>query len=340
MDKKDSSLGFFQKWVSSLATHYEGVDVICLKEGEYNPPINVRVHSLGKESVTGYRKVARFKYIIRFYRILWKLRNDYDLVFIHMNQEYILLGGIFWKFFGKKVYMWRNHYDGSIFTNIAASFCEKVFCTSRFSYTARYKKTVLMPVGVDIDSARMDVDIKRTPKSILFLGRLDESKRPDVLIDALGILAKEGVSFTATFVGGPSKSDSDYPAQLKTQADKLGILNRVNFVGAVPNTETYQYYRCADIFVNCSKSGMFDKTIFKAVACGCLVLATSADFGDLAGKEFLFEKNDEKDLARKLGDFTTIPNSEHSRLTEKLSNCIKKHSLPVLINRLTLEMKK
>jgi len=182
MDKKDSALGFFQKWVASLAPHYEGVEVICLKEGDHSLPSNVRVHSLGKETSAGLRFMKRFRYVIRFYSLIWNLRKNYDIVFVHMNQEYILLGGFLWKLFSKKIFMWRNHYDGSILTDIAATFCEKVFCTSKFSYTARYKKTVLMPVGVDEESAHMDESIARTPRSILFLGGSMNQRDPMCLL--------------------------------------------------------------------------------------------------------------------------------------------------------------
>lgn len=334
IDKKDSALGFFHKWVLSLSTQFEHVEVICLKKGEYNFPPNVSVSSLGKE--LGNR--SRIQYILRFYRLIWNLKRKYDGVFIHMNQEYILLGGLIWAILGKKVFMWRNHYGGSFLTDIAAAFCNKVFCTSKFSYTAKYKKTVLMPVGVDVDSCKMDVSIDRIPRSVLFLGRLDESKRPHLLIEALGIIAKQGIKFNATFVGGPSKTDSGYPIRLEKQVEELGIRDKVKFVGAVPNTETFRYYRSHDVFVNCSKSGMFDKTIFKSVACGCLTIATSRDFGDLVGDEFIFADNDSKALAEKLKRFLTVSFQERAQFMETLASCIKNHSLEALVIKLKEEI--
>ncbi|MDO8604232.1 MAG: glycosyltransferase family 4 protein [bacterium] len=334
MDRKESALGFFQKWVISLAPHYGSIEVICLKEGEHTLPANARVHSLGKENISGPAFLRRLRYVVRFYQLVWSLRKDYDAVFVHMNQEYILLAGIFWKLFGKKVYMWRNHYEGSFLTNIAAMFCNRIFCTSKYSYTARLKKTVLMSVGVDVESAHMDEPILRIPRSILFLGRLDESKRPDVLIDALGILKNEGIDFTASFVGGPSKEDSDYPAVLRAQVEKLGIADRITFVGAVPNTETYRYYRSSENFVNCSRSGMLDKTIFKAAVCGCLVLATSRDFAELVGEKYIFEENNPEMLAKKLDIFLSATKEERVQLHNALSESIKKHSLPVLVENL------
>ncbi len=339
IDKPDSSLGFFHKWVLLLSEKYQETNVICLKSGEYVFPKNVFVHSLGKESATGSTFFKRFRYISRFYKLIWSLRRQYDTVLVHMNQEYVLLGGLFWMMLGKKIFLWRNHYDGSILTDIAAAFCKTVFCTSRFSYTAKYKKTIIMPVGVDVDSCKMDEPIDRIPRSILFLGRLDESKRPDVLLNALGILAQKNISFTATFVGGPSKSSAEYPEALRTQAEVLHIADRVTFVGAVPNTETYKYYRSHDIFVNCSRSGMLDKTIFKASACGCLVLVTSRDFADFVGQRFIFPENDSTALSEKLAEFLAISGEERDKLTAQLAGFIKSHNLPVLVDRLAEEIK-
>ena len=333
MDQKDSSLGFFQKWVAMLASKFEHIEVVFLKEGEHHMPANVSVHSLGKEFGRN-----RFKYILLFYYFIIKYSRNYDAVFVHMNQEYVLLGGLLWKILGKKVFMWRNHYAGSIFTDIAVAFCDKVFCTSRFSYTARFKKTVLMPVGVDEQSVHLDEHIDRIPRSILFLGRLDISKRPDLLLEALGILAKQGIEFTATFAGGPSDKNSEYPAKLHAQAEALNITDRIVFVGAVPNTETYRYYRAADIFVNCSKSGMFDKTIFKAIACGCLVLATSRDFADLVGQEFVFPEHDAMALAAKLKEFLALSPADRAQLLGILASSVTRHRLPVLVERLAEEM--
>lgn len=338
MDKEDSTLGFFQKWASLLGGQFDVVNVVCLKEGKHTLPDNVHVHSLGKESARGGGLIQRLRYAFRFYSFAWKLRHEYDAVFVHMNQEYILLGGILWKILGKKIFMWRNHYDGSLLTDIAALFCTKVFCTSKFSYTAKYKKTVLMPVGVDQESAHMDEVVERKPNSILFLGRLDISKRPHILIDALGLLAKKGIQFSATFVGGPSKDDVRYPEELRAQVAQLGISDRVTFTGAVSNTETYRYYRSHEIFVNCSRSGMLDKTMFKAVACGCLVLVTSKDFADMAGSEFSFMDDDREGLAVKLEEFLSLDTLRRDHMTETLTSVIKSHSLPVLVERLKQEI--
>ena len=293
VDTEDPILGFFVRWIEEFAKHVERIEVICLKEGKHAFPENVRVHSLGKE-----RGVSRIGYLFDFYRFIWLLRREYDAVFVHMNQEYVLLGGWFWRLLGKRVYLWRNHYAGSWLTDIAAVFCKKVFCTSKRSYTARYKKTILMPVGVDTERFSPDERIARKPRSILFLARMSPSKRPEMLIDALAELARSGADFTATLVGSPLPQDEAYYESLKGKVRELELADRVAFLPGIPNNQTPDLYRAHQIFVNTSPSGMLDKTIFEAAASGCIVLAASTDFADAAGEDSQF--NSAAELAARL----------------------------------------
>lgn len=119
----------------------------------------------------------------------------------------------------------------------------------------------------------------------------------------------------------------------------LKIQDKVVFVGSVPNTETFRFYRSHEIFVNCSKSGMFDKTILKACASGCLVLATSKDFESLVGSEFSFPDDDYNELANKLIEFLSMDLSEKEKLVATFQSVIKNHSLPVLVEKLVRHIK-
>jgi glycosyltransferase involved in cell wall biosynthesis len=334
VSRKDSTLGFFHRWIEEISKKFEKVTVICLEKGENQLSPSIKILSLGKEG-----GVSRLKYIINFYKYIWRERENYDAVFVHMNQEYLLLGGWFWKLLGKKVFMWRNHYAGSFPTRIAGMFCKEVFYTSKFSYTARFKNSVMMPVGVDESSLMTDTKIERIPKSILFLGRLDSSKKPEILLKALGIVSSKGLNFSVSFVGGTSDPNSKYPEELANLAKTLKIQDRITFVGPVPNTETFKFYRSHEIFVNCSRSGMFDKTILKACASGCLVLATSKDFESLVGSEFSFPDDDYNELANRLTKFLSMSLAEKEKLITKLQSIIKNHSLPTLIEKLAEHIK-
>jgi glycosyltransferase involved in cell wall biosynthesis len=337
VDTEDPVLGFFTQWIEEFSKHEEYIEVICLKEGKYSFPSNVSVHSLGKEHNL---PTSRFTYTLRFLRLAWRLHNEYDTVFVHMNQEYVLIAGWLWKLLGKRVYMWRNHYAGSWLTDTAAGFCVKVFCTSKHSYTAKYKKTVLMPVGVSIERFSPDSRVVRRPHSILYLGRISPSKRPEVLINALAKSAKKGTIFNASFYGSPLPQDAVYYEGLKTKLRSLGLGASVSFHPGVPNVQTPDIYRAYEIFVNLSPSGMLDKTIFEAIACGCLALFSSADMAEIVGSEFAYADGNADDLARHLAKALALSETERTACVKEFqAKAIDAHALPVLVERLYEQMK-
>ena len=151
VDKNDPILGFFHRWIEEFAKYCEKITVICLQKGEYNLPENVKVLSLGKEEISQKLKVYKVKskllFIFNFYKYIWHERKNYDTIFVHMNQEYVLLGGIFWKLFGKKIYMWRNHAKGGWLTRLAIFFQTKYFALRRNLSLQDLKKQKLCLLG-------------------------------------------------------------------------------------------------------------------------------------------------------------------------------------------------
>lgn len=331
IDTEDPVLGFFHQWIAALAGRVERIEAVCLREGKHALPESVSVHSLGKE----HGRKSRMLYALRFLMLAWKLRKRYDAVFVHMNEEYVLLAGWFWRLSGKRVYMWRNHYAGSWRTKLAALFCTKVFCTSKHSYTARFRRTVLMPVGVDAERF-LKQDPKPEPRSILFLARMSPSKRPDLVLDALGELLARGESFTADFVGSPLPVDERYYQSLKLRAEELGLHDRVRFLSGVPHTSTPTLFASHEYFINASPSGMFDKTIFEAAASGSIVLAASDDFRDAAGDDYHFE--DAASLCDRLIVLMAEETDDRIRRRIQLQALARGESLQTLADQLAIEL--
>ncbi|MBU6323774.1 glycosyltransferase [Patescibacteria group bacterium] len=82
-----------------------------------------------------------------------------------------------------------------------------------------------------------------------------------------------------------------------------------------------------EIFVNTSPSGMFDKTLFEAGACGCTVLSSSKDFAALADPDTYFETPEQ--LAARL-------KTSLEKGTERpLENIVREHSLEALAKTLS-----
>lgn len=331
VDEKDLYLSFFTGWLKAFSTKFESIEVICLKEGEHSLPQNVRVHSLGKE-----HGVGRLEYVIRFYRHIWSLRGEYDAVFVHMNQEYVLLGGLLFALFGKPLFLWRNHYAGSIWTDVAAQFCKKVFYTSKSSYTAKYAHAVRMPVGVDIERFS-ETGSTPTPRSILFFARFAPSKRPDKFVQALALLKQRGVAFSASVVGSALPQDQEYQQRVKIQAHDHG-LDDVVFSAGVPFADAPRVYAAHDIFVDLGSSGMYNKMLFEAAASGCIVLAASRDFQDEMGAEFGFNEDDPNELAGRLESVLAFTQAERVAVCSRLREYTARNSLATLRDTLAREL--
>ncbi len=334
MNEKDAVLGFFTGWVNSFAKKFDSIMVICLETGEYIPPSNVKVLSLGKEEGK-----SRFVYLFRFYKYIISERKNYDAVFVHMNQEYVILGWKTWFLFRKNIYMWRNHHAGNITTNLAAFFCKKIFCTSKYSYTARFKKTVLMPIGVDLALFKENREIMRKKNSILFLARMAPVKKPDILLAALQKLHERNIPFTATFCGDALPKDKEFYESLMQKAKDYEISQYVEWKKGIPNSETPTLYNAHEIFVNLSSSGMYDKTIVESAACGTLTLASNKNLLGEISESLIFSENDIEDLALKIENIIKASDDEKQEMKRSLKDFTLKNSLENLAEKLKAEIK-
>lgn len=344
IDKDDPILGFFHEWVDRLSKNFSQVSVICLEKGKFDLPQKVRVFSLGKEvkyesRIMNYELCKKIKYILNFFRFSFFSSLNYDVVFVHMNQEYVLLGGIFWKILGKKIYFWRNHPNGNWLTQMAAWLSNKVFCTSKFAYVAKYKKTEIMPVGIDTNKFIKFESLKvyKVKNSILFLGRMSPIKKPDLLVEALNILNKKGIDFISSFYGDPLPKDQNYYDSLKNKVREFGLQNKVNFYKGVPNHEAPEVYNQHEIFVNLTPTGSFDKTILEAAACGCVLVLANQSLADEIDGRMMAKDGTPNDIAERINFWLNVGNEERKNASEKVQKYVlDSHSLDILIKKFIL----
>ena len=87
------------------------------------------------------------------------------------------------------------------------------------------------------------------PLRILCVGRAVEKKGHDVMLDALARLPAD-LNWRLWHIGGGELRD-----KLKAQAQRLGIADRVEWLGALPQDDVRARYREADLFVLASRIG-------------------------------------------------------------------------------------
>jgi glycosyltransferase involved in cell wall biosynthesis len=255
------------------------------------------------------------------------LRGNYDAVFVHMNEEYVLLAGLVWKLMGKRVYLWRNHYAGSWRTRLAGALATKVFYTSPDSYTASFKNAVSMPVGIDTELFRPGMAPKRG--TALSLGRIAPSKRLEIFVDAM----RECSDLTGDIYGEALPKNRAYREKLQTSAPA-----NVAFYGGVPPAETPALYDSHKYFVNCSPDGMFDKTIFEALAAGALAVSSNRNLRDAIDPRLSFDGT-VAGLVQTLRRLENLSASDTEALRQEGRSYVETtHSLRVWRDRLLQEM--
>src|SRR3989344_1061151 len=328
VDKEDNILGVYHQWIEELAVKMEKLTVVCLYRGRVELPSNLRVYSLGKERIA-----SRFLYLIKFYFYLWKSCGEYDAVFVHMNPEYILLGGAFWKLFRKKIFLWYNHPLGNWRVWLAAKFCQKVFCTSPFAFAANLEHSQIMPVGIDIKKFR-NLEVKKSKNSILYLGRISPIKNIEYLIKAAKILKDRGIDFSLKIIGSPARpEDFTYEKQIRELASNLGGV--ISFSSAVPNYEAAEIYNNYEIAVNLTDTGSFDKAMFEAMACETLVMVSNKALQGVLPVEFIFLEKNSRDLADKLSIILTMPQDKKAEYSQQFRDyVVQNHSLKILLDKL------
>jgi len=103
---------------------------------------------------------------------------------------------------------------------------------------------------------------------VLSVNRLSEEKRIDVLIDAAAKMSTDAhIAITST---GPSE------AALRRQVERLGLEDRVTFLGFMRDVDLVSLYRLADVFVIPSEADLQSLTTMEAMACGLPILAANA----------------------------------------------------------------
>jgi D-inositol-3-phosphate glycosyltransferase len=139
--------------------------------------------------------------------------------------------------------------------------------------------SIFQPGGAQAKrEARSQLGIDGDAILLLFVGRVQPLKGPDVVLKAAGKLIEANPELRRTLrvvlVGGPSgrhqRADPDGMCEL---AAHLGISDLVRFEPPCPQAELAQWYRAATVVLTPSHSESFGLVALEAQACGTPVVA-------------------------------------------------------------------
>ena len=109
---------------------------------------------------------------------------------------------------------------------------------------------------------------------VVSVGRLVSIKKQDILIQAISILAKQGLDLDLILVGGPAEDSNPYYRKLKQQIAELELSDRVQFTGYVK--EPYGIITKSKASVLCCSTEGFGYVVPEAMACGTPVIVADA----------------------------------------------------------------
>ena len=289
-------------------------------------------------------------------------KADPDIIHVHSpvvlgNIAQILAGGL------RKPVIATNHYlpinlsrsltaDPLIckpFSNITYSYlvhfcnrCEYVTAPTATALKLLYEHGLRAPAqvisnGIDLkkfspgkrdEHLRQRFDLPEGRPLALHVNRLSYEKRVDVLLDAAAKMSSNG--FIAIVSSGPAE------AELRAQAERLNLGDRVKFLGFVRDADLLGLRRLSDVFVIPSEAELQSLSTMEAMACGLPVIAANSyALPELAHHEengFVFEPGNSDELASYLDTLLTDP-ALRAQMGAKSLKIIARHDRTQVLDR-------
>ena len=213
-------------------------------------------------------------------------KNDFDIV---QTSEFhaisTLVVSFFCYVFNKKMILYQGMYKDSgiglkkilfrVWDFLFGGWISKVttIAISKTSAAAYYlkhkgiKQTKVIPVGVNtlvFNSNGLAPNKRNSIFKLLMIGSLIKRKNYITTIEALSILKQRGYNFKLTIIGKGGMEDL-----IQDTIKFHNLVNDINLVREIPNTDMKQYYADADFTMMFSYDEIFGMTILEAMACGC-----------------------------------------------------------------------
>jgi D-inositol-3-phosphate glycosyltransferase len=204
-------------------------------------------------------------------------------------------------------------------------------------YDADPERVAVVHPGVDVDvfrsgrqrEARQLLGVPDDAALLLFAGRIQPLKAPDVVIKAAALMLQRDPSLrerlVVAIVGGASGTGLERPGALSDLSVELGVEDVVRFVPTVGQRELADWYAAASVVCVPSHNESFGLVAIEAQACGTPVVAARVGGLSTAVSDgvsgILIDGHDPADYAAALHPLLTDP-----ELREAMSHKAVRHA--------------
>ena len=188
----------------------------------------------------------------------------------------------------------------------------------------------VLPLSNGIDSAAYELQPGETMDphpnpTVLFAGRLAEEKHVDVLIDAVAKTPRE-LNVHVEIVGG-----GEVRPALEAQVARLGLGDRVKFLGLASDEDLRAAYIKADIFCMPGTAELQSLVTLEAMSASTPVLLADAMALPHLVRDgengYLFTPNDSTELAAKITKLVELPEDQLKAMGKVSREMVEPHSI-------------
>ena len=129
-----------------------------------------------------------------------------------------------------------------------------------------------------LEKSQEKIDIEIEPQSICTIGRIEENKGSDRVVEVIRLLHQEGKNYHLYFIGA-----GDMEEELEKRVKEYGLENYVHFLGYQKNP--YQYLSQTKVLLSMSKQEGFPGVYVEALSLGLPFVST-----DVGGAEELSQE--------------------------------------------------
>jgi glycosyltransferase involved in cell wall biosynthesis len=190
------------------------------------------------------------------------------------------------------------------------------------------RKVLPLSNGIDAAAYELKPDEVIEPNAnptVVFVGRLAEEKHVDVLINAVAKTPAE-LNVHLEVVGG-----GEVRQALEAQAKRLGLDDRVKFLGLASDEKLRETYIKADLFCMPGTAELQSLVTLEAMSASTPVLLADAMALPHLVRDgengYLFTPNDSDDLAAKITRILQLPAAERAAMGQASRRMVEPHSI-------------
>jgi len=300
-EKRGHNVSIYSSTFEDEKEHYiEGVRIIPIRIPKL--PINYRISGLGLRVLFSYRTCKQLKqkcpdvvYSRERLASIFPSRLDFPTVFTVVSPD----ACDFYYSYSVDIHPLNRvlfHYKKWVEYTVCTNASKVITMNNRASEYYKNKGIKnISTVSVCIGKEKfIDLSNIGEKNKILFVGRLDDNKRPEWALEAYSNLDLNKEHELIIIGSGHRQTE------IKQLADELGIREKTTFTGKIPREQVLGLMAGAKALILPSKFEMAGNVIIEAMASGCPVIASDtmgARYLIEDGKTgLLFNKTEKKDL--------------------------------------------